>query len=596
MYFILFCVLLVNGQTSNNLNDRLRIPHTKSEMLDGEKALRFLVVSDRTGGHRNGVFSRAIDKIELLKPEFILSVGDLIEGYTADETEIDRQWDEFDSIVNKASMRFYYVAGNHDYTNAKMANKWKERLGRVYYHFKYKDVLFLCLNSEDDANAYEPAHLGDDQFQYFKEVLDANKNVRWTFVFMHQPLWTYENTGRWNELKQMLDERESTVFAGHVHKYTAYNENDNDYLVLGTTGGISDLRGSPFGEVDHVTWVALTEDKPELANITLDGIKKRDFVTAESKEIFERTARNRPVKILSRFTVDKEAKDTLTISIKNTEKYPLKVNLKAYANPNTVLWNTEINAITRSEKDTLIHVPVKYFDFDNQGGARPISFDLKGEYMGLPKADNSWEEEVLFWPQPKLRIETTKFNINVDGSLSEWEKLPFEIKNDFRDNKHKFHLVEKEDAIYLAISVQDDDVLGVIGRGAIENEGIMISLDYNSVDKSSYNAGNIAALFSGDWSMLNIVPIKQQGSLMNFEKLGTEIEGKYKRTKNGYDAEIKISKSFLEKKQGKDWKNLRVNIRVNDFHQNGDMEFMTWKPDWWSKDNIPGTGMFFRTD
>src|SRR5262245_56610627 len=38
------------------------------------------VVSDRTGGHRRGVFSRAVQQVNLLQPEFVMSVGDLIEG------------------------------------------------------------------------------------------------------------------------------------------------------------------------------------------------------------------------------------------------------------------------------------------------------------------------------------------------------------------------------------------------------------------------------------------------------------------------------------------------------------------------------------
>ena len=62
---------------------------------------RFAIVSDRTGGHRPGVFAEAVEKLNLLKPEFVLSIGDLIEGYTHDEDEINRQWDEFDSIADK---------------------------------------------------------------------------------------------------------------------------------------------------------------------------------------------------------------------------------------------------------------------------------------------------------------------------------------------------------------------------------------------------------------------------------------------------------------------------------------------------------------
>jgi hypothetical protein len=45
---------------------------------------QFAVVSDRTGGHRARVFSRAVEQLNLLQPEFVVSVGDLIEGYSND--------------------------------------------------------------------------------------------------------------------------------------------------------------------------------------------------------------------------------------------------------------------------------------------------------------------------------------------------------------------------------------------------------------------------------------------------------------------------------------------------------------------------------
>jgi hypothetical protein len=56
---------------------------------------QFAIVSDRTGGHRPGVFPDAARKLNLLRPEFVMSVGDLIEGYTEDKTKLTTQWDEF---------------------------------------------------------------------------------------------------------------------------------------------------------------------------------------------------------------------------------------------------------------------------------------------------------------------------------------------------------------------------------------------------------------------------------------------------------------------------------------------------------------------
>ena len=58
------------------------VPRTDKPFLDTPDSFQFGVVSDRTGGHRPGVFDQAMDKINLLQPEFVMCVGDLIEGYS----------------------------------------------------------------------------------------------------------------------------------------------------------------------------------------------------------------------------------------------------------------------------------------------------------------------------------------------------------------------------------------------------------------------------------------------------------------------------------------------------------------------------------
>jgi len=50
----------------------------------------FVVVGDRTGGHRPQVFSNAMRHINLLNPDFVVSVGDLIEGYSQDEKAVNQ--------------------------------------------------------------------------------------------------------------------------------------------------------------------------------------------------------------------------------------------------------------------------------------------------------------------------------------------------------------------------------------------------------------------------------------------------------------------------------------------------------------------------
>src|ERR1700722_1163527 len=76
-----------------------RNPVTHLKLNNDPSEFQFAIVSDRTGGHRARIFSRAIEQLNLLQPEFVVSVGDLIEGYSQDKKELNRQWREFQSFV-----------------------------------------------------------------------------------------------------------------------------------------------------------------------------------------------------------------------------------------------------------------------------------------------------------------------------------------------------------------------------------------------------------------------------------------------------------------------------------------------------------------
>ncbi len=253
-------------------------PWTHLRMNNDPAHFQFAIVSDRTGGRRPGVFADALRKINLLQPEFVICIGDLIDGKTEDETQLKQEWDDLDRIVGQLEMPFFYVPGNHDLSNAVMLETWKQRYGRPYYYFLYHDVLFLCLNSE--SGEYEKSgRLSKAQLAYFQQVLHRYPKVRWTLVFLHKPLWQ-TNGKNWAEFETLLGKRPYTVFAGHKHTYAKQVRNGRNYIRLATTGGGNKVWGVEanranairLGKFDHVVWVTMTENGPRLANLTLDGI------------------------------------------------------------------------------------------------------------------------------------------------------------------------------------------------------------------------------------------------------------------------------------------------------------------------------------
>lgn len=260
-----------------------RNPWTHLRLNNDSADFRFAIVSDRTGGHRAKIFSRAVDQLNLMQPEFVLCVGDLIEGYKEDTARLADEWREFQGYVSRLQMPFFYLPGNHDVTNAVESKVWQEKFGRAYYHFSYRGVLFLLLNSSDPDEKSKT--LSPEQLGYVKKALSQNPDARWTVVLIHKPIWTedVEKNG-WGEVERMLEGRKYTVFAGHVHRYKKFVRNGMNYYQLATTGGASRMRGLRYGEFDHFVWVTMKKDGPNLANLMLDGIYPEDMRLPSSEE------------------------------------------------------------------------------------------------------------------------------------------------------------------------------------------------------------------------------------------------------------------------------------------------------------------------
>ncbi|GDY08584.1 MAG: hypothetical protein DWI21_16505 [Planctomycetota bacterium] len=261
-------------------------PFTHLEINRRPNSFQFAIVSDRTGGRRPGVFSKAVEKINLLQPEFVISVGDLIEGYSEDPGAWALEWSEFESKLTRFQMPFFFCPGNHDIANLPMSKEWYRKFGRSYYDFRYQDCLFVVLNTEDEPKKDREYFFKPEQRAWLKQVLENNKDVRWTFVFLHKPVWSItkhkdpadnSTTLGWDEIEASLQGRKHTVFSGHNHVYAKSVRNGMDYYILATTGGASTLTGLKDGKFDHFCWVTMKDSEPVLANILLDGVEDKNI-------------------------------------------------------------------------------------------------------------------------------------------------------------------------------------------------------------------------------------------------------------------------------------------------------------------------------
>ena len=288
-------------------------PWTSQEFNHDSEKFQFVIIGDRTGGHNvEGTFEIAMGQLNLLQPEFGINVGDLIEGYSDDPAELNAEWDQVDALVANLEFPFFRTPGNHDIANNTAQQVWRDRYGATHYSFVYGDTLFLILDSENPpreappgmkerlelynrlqvedperaqamlaefmsdeaviAGLAKPVEFDAAQIAFIEDALAKNSNVRWTFLFLHEPSW--ENpSDSFKAIQEMLKGRKHTFFAGHLHYYDYDLIDDHEYITMGPAGASFHHEGP--GNVDHVTWVTMTDDGPQIANIALKGVFDR---------------------------------------------------------------------------------------------------------------------------------------------------------------------------------------------------------------------------------------------------------------------------------------------------------------------------------
>ena len=586
-------------------------PWTDVNLLNDPDNFQFVIISDRTGGMRDGIFKEAIRKINLLQPEFVMSIGDLISGSYDNEEQINREWDDFNKIVNALEMKFFYVAGNHDTWSPYSNEIWETRFGPRYYHFIYHDVLFLILHSEDGSLT----SIGDEQIQYVSKTLSENRDVRWTFVFIHKPLWAYEDSGRgtgWGKIDTLIRDRKHTVFAGHFHRYTKFERNNYQYYHFATTGGGSELRGPLHGQFDHIVWVTMTDAGPRLVNLTLDGIYDDDIRTEEMDELTYKLKQSFELDIHPVFGKMKDENESVetALHIKNSAEIPMQVNgyFKTHAilQPDPYAINTQLAPL--SEKDIKLKFTFLNRFEDRDAILLPMNLNISFNPDGFP-GNLIFEETVMAAIDTWLIIPVANNAVFVDGDLSEWDRLPFIMKNpsqmrgDLRswtgpdDASLKFGLSQDKDFLYLACDVRDDswiskpgkydttrsqDHLGIIidSRPTTEREVKITS--YNDIDK--------------DTIILYIDPkpfeetISHQRSQLPESLYFTGVP-----TENGYTVEVAIPHSALNAHYGKEWESLRFNLAQFDIDKlTGSIVHLWWRPSWTTHRSYKNSGTFLR--
>ncbi|MEW6750355.1 MAG: metallophosphoesterase [Candidatus Latescibacterota bacterium] len=581
-------------------------PWTHLKWNADPRQFQFAIVSDRTGGHRPGVFEDAMGKLGLLQPEFVLSVGDLIEGYSEDPATIQSQWAEFDGFVRPLEMPFFYVPGNHDLSNPAMVEQWQRRFGRLYYHFVYQDVLFLCLDSEDPP----PTHISAEQIEYVRQALEGNSGVRWTLVFLHKPLWTYPedtDTG-WQQVEALLKGRQHTVFAGHYHTYTKHERNDSRYFVLATTGGASSLQGPVYGQFDHVVWVTMTEGGPRVANLMLEGIWDEDIRTARVAAIVDAVLMGGVVAPAPVFVERGEFRGgTSRVRLTNDADVPMK--LRGHFSPHGELEVSpaELEVLVSPNSVELVDVGLQ----PRRGKAKvdglapvTLSWQLTFQVEEGRPIELDGTAQVVVDRQLRCRAGESK---RVDGDLAEWKDLPFVCRQPAQvrvapdswkgadDGSFRFGVEYDETHLYVAVEVTDELVVSDPEHLPWQQDGVELRVDARPDPDRSNGRGmgdnDAFLLVAASPGSTPAETVLYQPEVLARDGVGAVCV----RRPGGYVLEMGVPRAYLDGKQGRAWSELRLNVSVDDVDEpNGALAQLCWRPDWRTPENYPASGTFVR--
>jgi predicted phosphodiesterase len=572
-------------------------PFTSDNLNNDPDTFRFAVISDNAGGPRDGIFQEAVAKLNLLQPEFVVGTGDYIEGYEDQREGIDAQRDRSMANFAKLEVPMFFVPGNHDVGRPMWLEAYKARFGKAYYHFVYKNVLFLCLSTNDTPES--GTGISPEQVEYAKRVLSENAKVRWTFVMQHKPLWN-ENNEQWKQIAEALKGRPYTVFCGHTHNYLSQEIDGMSYITQATTGGGSALRGPAYGEFDAIAWVTMTPKGPKIANLLMDGILDKDIRTpevAKDRMLFsmDRAVTATPI-VLEAGPFQQGA---TTVRITNGSDKPLRVKVLSEVQAGVRVEPSSISTVVPGKADQTVELHVTADQPIPTPDMQPIVLHWQAFYDNgdnTPSAEFAGERVVCV-DAPYTVPVAAKAPV-IDGKLDEWAALPFSVTQPAQvwhntpawkgpqDGSYRFAVTRDDQYVYVAVQTRDDQ--SCFDGWKYWEDFVAVFVDARATEKDDPKTA-VFNCFSGPQMTM------EQADEFALGKAPEGIKAASQPVDGGFATEFAIPVSYLNERQGGDWKQFRLNVAFGDFDRNDardGVSLLYWRPEWSERRGGTPTAVF----
>jgi predicted phosphodiesterase len=198
------------------------------------ESFRFVILGDRTGEARPGVYEQVWQEAAAEDPAFVVTAGDTIEGLN--DAAAQAEWQALERTLEPyRRYPLYLTPGNHDIWSAASERLFRQHAAHPpHYSFDQGLAHFTILdNSRSDE-------LSAAELTFLEKDLKAHASQPMKFIFSHRPSWLISVALQNPDFALHQLARQygvQYVIAGHVHQMLRFNLQGVTYLSMPSAGG-----------------------------------------------------------------------------------------------------------------------------------------------------------------------------------------------------------------------------------------------------------------------------------------------------------------------------------------------------------------------
>ena len=228
---------------------------------------RFSILGDRTGDAEPQVYEAVWRDVALLHPDFVINVGDTIQG--GNDASAETEWRALRPIWNRYKLPQFFTPGNHDIWSDVSRKIYEKQTGHpASYGFNFQDAHFTVLdNSQTEI-------LSDQQMEFLERDLQQNKDRDPKFVLFHKPFWLIPvifRSGQFPFHQLIKKYGVRYVISGHGHQFVRGVQDGIVYLEAGSSGGKLKGQGFERGWFFGQIFTQVKESKVEMTVQEIDA-------------------------------------------------------------------------------------------------------------------------------------------------------------------------------------------------------------------------------------------------------------------------------------------------------------------------------------